>query len=408
MSNALENQIKLADILTPAPGASTATLQAALDACAASGQRFVGAAGSYTLTATLVINCPVDMTAMEMTVASSSVSPAIRVGTITGATAQINGQVNLPRLSNSTKPTTGWAGQGTGIELANLYETEVYVPYVYGFAVGLDCGGYTSGFSYNTVRLGMISTNKVGVRLQGKNDATGWANQNTFLNGRIFIPSSEGTAISGTRYLQMVPLDVATSASTTWPNGNTFIGTTFESDEAEFQAEIAGNNNVFMNCRWEAVTPAVKFTGHASVTCSYENLIVGGYKASSIAFTRSGVSPYSGLINPRVSSLSGSDVVMNLRNEGSGTYPILQGFDAGVEHLNRASDATDWNFRLSASQLLGKASGDVNPRVTIDFLTGQFRLLTLANYTNDANAAAGGIPIGGFYRNASAVQVRVA
>jgi hypothetical protein len=182
---------------------------------------------------------------------------------------------------------------------------------------------------------------------------------------------------------------------------------TFESDEAEYQAEISGNNNLFVNCRWEAVSPAVLFTGHATLTDTYENLIVGGYQASSITFTRSGKSPYCSVINSRVNTFSGSDVVMNLRNDGSGTYPILQGFDASVEVFGKNSASTDWSFRLSATQLLGKASGDANPRVTIDFQTGQFRLLSLATYTNDANAAAGGIPIGGFYRNGSAVQVRV-
>jgi|TARA_R110000868_G_scaffold19297_1_gene83068 hypothetical protein len=33
---------------------------------------------------------------------------------------------------------------------------------------------------------------------------------------------------------------------------------------------------------------------------------------------------------------------------------------------------------------------------------------TLQDYANDAGAAAGGVPLGGFYRNGSVVMVRVA
>ena len=41
-----------------------------------------------------------------------------------------------------------------------------------------------------------------------------------------------------------------------------------------------------------------------------------------------------------------------------------------------------------------------------DYLAG-LNITNLKNFANDAAAAAGGVPVGGFYRNGSVVQVRV-
>jgi hypothetical protein len=216
MSNAKDNQSKLTDLpilLSPSGGNDSTALQALANACAASGEPMVVQPGTYTLGATLVLNCIGDLSACTFNVASSTVTPAIRVGVTTSGPTQLNGILRLPKLVNTTKPTTGWAGQGVGIEFADLYQSEVYVPLVQGFAVGVTCGGYSSGFAYNTVRIGMLATNGIGLRLKA-GAATGWVNQNTFIGGRIFIPSSEGAAIAGTRYLQMLPFNVATSGST--------------------------------------------------------------------------------------------------------------------------------------------------------------------------------------------------
>src|SRR6185436_2329064 len=49
--------------------------------------------------------------------------------------------------------------------------------------------------------------------------------------------------------------------------------------------------------------------------------------------------------------------------------------------------------------ILGAATGTGAP--------GQININSLLNFANDAAAATGGIAVGGLYRNASAVQVRV-
>lgn len=389
------------------PGCSTATLQAALNDCVTRGVPFIGTPGTWTLTATLSIQCPGDLSMMTFNVASASVTPAIRVGTTSGNPTRLRGRLQLPKLVNTTKPGSGWASQGTGIELTNLYEGELYIPYVTGFDIGLDCGGYTSGFSYNTISLGAFIDNKVSVRLQGKNATGGWANQNTFLGGRLAISSGEGTAISGARYIQAIPLDTVTADATSWPNNNTFVGTSVEGDGPEYLAEIAGHHNTLVNCRFEATTPAILFTGHASNTYTYENLIVGGFKASQATITKSGRAIYNGIMTPRTTSLESSGVTMNLRNDSSGSSPLLQGFGPNEEALNKGTAATDWRLRLSSEQLQGKRSTDTNPRVILDFVNGRASLTGLQNFADDTAAAAGGVAVGGLYRNGSVVQVRV-
>lgn len=390
------------------PGASTATLQAAINDCVTRGVPFIGTPGTWTLTATLTINCPGDLSMMNFNVASDTVSPAIRVGTTSGNPTRLRGRLQLPKLTNTTKPGSGWASQGTGIEFANLYEGEIYIPYVTGFDIGLDCGGYTSGFSYNTIALGAFIDNKVSVRLQGKNATGGWANQNTFLGGRLAISSGEGSAISGSRYIQLIPLDTVTANATSWPNNNTFVGTSVEGAGPEYLLEIAGHHNTFVNCRYEVSgSPEILFTGHSSNTYTYENLLVGGFKSSQATITKTGKAIYNGIFNPRTVSIEGSGVVMNLRNDSGGASPLIQGFGPNEEALNKGSSVTDWRLRVSSEQLQGKRSTDTDPRVILDFVNGRASLTGLQNFADDAAAATGGVAIGGLYRNASVVQVRV-
>jgi hypothetical protein len=357
----------------------TTNLQAAIDAAIAAGVSLNGVAGTSVVTSTIVMEGLIgDLSMMEFSAASASVDPVVRVGVNTGGPTLLNGKLRLPRVTNSSYIAgSGWAGFGTGIDLANIYQSEIFIPQVTGFDIGVDVGGYDSGCAYNTISILMLQNNKRGIRIGGK-ATTGWANQNVFFIQRAFINSGEGSAISGARYLLFAPFNTATN-DVSWPNGNTIIGMTLESNEPEYLAEIAGNNNVLLNCRFEATNPPVKLTGHASVTLTYENMIIGGYQCQQIVFTESDIVDYSGVVNPRTTSMSGSGAVLNLRNEGSSSNPLVHGFEATINHLNRDHTATDWSFLLSAEQLLGKASGDavsssVSPKLVLDFVNGIIKL----------------------------------
>jgi hypothetical protein len=77
--------------------------------------------------------------------------------------------------------------------------------------------------------------------------------------------------------------------------------------------------------------------------------------------------------------------------------------EGGYEVLLRAQGVTDLILPMSGT-LATRAGSETLQNKT---LAGP-KLSGLGNYTNDAAAAAGGVPVGGVYRNASALMVRVA
>lgn len=66
---------------------------------------------------------------------------------------------------------------------------------------------------------------------------------------------------------------------------------------------------------------------------------------------------------------------------------------------------------VAPTTLLLPATGHLSTVAGIETLTNKSlekpKIGTWGNYTNDANAAAGGVPLGGVYRNGSALMVRV-
>ncbi|CAK0777617.1 hypothetical protein CCP3SC15_580002 [Gammaproteobacteria bacterium] len=387
---------------------TTAEFQACADFCSAYGVPISGSAGSTTISSTLTLNCSGDLGMVNVYCPSTTISPAVRVGVIAAGPTQLNGVLVLPKVYNTTKPALGWAAQQIGVEVADLYQSKITVPYISGFAVGLDCGGHSSGCSYNIFDLLMLANNKVSIRLQGKTTG-GWCNQNTFIGGRCFVDSSEITDTSG-KYIQLTPLSSLTNDNS-WPNGNTFIGTTLEYKQPDYLLEIGGAYNQFINCRFEATPAPVLFTGHLTETTNAHNQIIGGYNAGALVITKAGICLYNEVIAAAIHSTGGSGVVWNMKNESSSAYPLIQGFPAGSveQHLNATQTATSWTVRLAADFLWGKATGDGTStyRIKIDFDTGKLWLPYLYNYVDDAAAGADGVAIGQVYRNGSVLMVRV-
>ena len=67
------------------------------------------------------------------------------------------------------------------------------------------------------------------------------------------------------------------------------------------------------------------------------------------------------------------------------------------------ASGNDGTMRLAR----GNAGATTQDILTVD-AAGRVGLPQLSNYTDDAAAAAGGVPIGSLYRTASAIKVRVA
>jgi hypothetical protein len=352
----------------------TAAIQAAANYAKANNGVLIGAGGTYKITSTIVLLCNCDLSMMTCVANALSVKPVIRVGPISGGGSStdlvIAKNIKLPKVRNTAKTTTGWdAGWGSGIELAHVYESRIEVPWVEGFKVGLDCGGYDYGFAYNEVRVGRVYNNEIGVQLKPK-AAAGWVNENLFYNGRYVMDSSEGIVTSG-RYIKLAPFDV-TNAGTSWPNNNVFTKPSIEEQGPTYAVEIAGAFNCFYNPRFEGNND-VLMVGHSSSTVTFENQFIGGYQVSSIDIVTTGVVVYSGIWNSRGSVLSGTESVINLQNAGSSTNPVIRVFDASTTPFGKGASAVDYCFQLTSAGLIGKqAATDVSaPKVVVNFTNGE-------------------------------------
>lgn len=182
--------------------------------------------------------------------------------------------IATPFMVASAKTALGWSQvSGTiGVQILNTESSSITVTGAAKFETGLDVRGEGAGTSYNTIRLGELGNNKVNLR--HTSDATGWANQNTFLGGRLAHDGSEGSLVAGTRHV-LHPYHASFVA-----DGNTYVGVSMESPGVvEANVESYGWYNLFIGCRWENYGPAGKVLWRGGAK---GNAIVGGYEAEKL------------------------------------------------------------------------------------------------------------------------------
>lgn len=364
------------------PGASaavnTAAIQAAADYCLASGYLLFGEPGEYNTSGTLTINCGGDLSQMTINVNAAAVSPAIRIGntTGTGADAIYRYDLKLPKVVNTAKTTTGWStfDSSVGVEGGNLYQCVVYVPYVYGFGVGVSFGGYTAGFVYNNVTIGTLQDNKINFRL-APHAATGWANENNFYGGCFAFSSGEGSAIAGCRDILLSNVSGSAIGA---PNNNVFYKPSLENVAPEFNVDIWGAFNTFINPRFEVAGGAkIRFYSQ-SANDTNSNVFVNGYKLIQPTFTFAGASSlYNKWIGSRSNdSLDYTGCGLNMSNQTSAgvSAPHIQGFVPGLTAIDKTDASVDWSYRFFAEGLAAKRSGDSFERVRLDYSNARLYL----------------------------------
>ena len=352
-------------------GDPTTAIQLAADTARDANARLIGIHGTYTVTDTIVLECDGDLSQMKIEADGSAVSPVVRFGTVSGAPTSYR-KMMLPRVRNSTRVLNEW-GVGVGIELANCNTCSLFVPSTTEFEVGLDCGGYNSGFAYNTSELGFIYSNKINVRISPKASA-GWANQNTFIGGRLGFNTGDFTASGYVGTRQVLISKGSTSGG--GPNNNTFITPSLESDLVEYMVEFneSASYNQFINGRYEGTANNVLFTtGTASGLT--DNVFIGGYQVTQIDFTFSGAgtSRYNQVIGARSSDIEASGYAFNISNVSGGAEanPHIQGFNAGDNPMLKDASSTDWVYRIYANGISGKRSTDAYAQAFLDFQNGR-------------------------------------
>lgn len=343
----------------------TAAIQAAADYANSIGGFLSGAPGTYLVTATISLQCSGNLGEMTIEANTNLISPIVRFGTTSGTTTSYK-IITLPRVRNRNRTAGTW-GAGVGIELANCNTNTIVIPSATECEVGVTCGGYNSGFAYNNVTLMFVYSNKINLRLKPAAGG-GWCNQNTFTGGRLGANSADFT-ISGYVGTRQIVLDKG-AATSGGPNNNTFINTSIETDVYEYMIafEQSASYNQFINCRYEGTNKFILFNTDISSGIN-SNLFIGGYQASSLDFTYSGLgsSVYNSALNGRTNSVESTGYAFNIVNKASNsvTAPHLQGFDAGQKALGKTAASTDWRYRLYADGLSFKESTESFDKVTI-------------------------------------------
>jgi Chaperone of endosialidase len=348
----------------------TAAIQAGIDAALAAGQRIV-AIGTFKTSAKIVIKGDADFSQATFNVYST---PAVAVEVSTGNAINPTTEISkcvvwLPKsINNMTKPATGWAGQGNGVRIVNAFACQIFVGQIKDFATGLLVTSFnTNGSVQNNVYLGSLNNNSVNLALT-PGDSTSWTNENVFFGGKYSHNSAEGTGVSGTRHILI-------SKANNVPNNNLFVKPSIEGDVTEYNVENGGYINTIQQGRWESTTPKVLYTAD-NANQAIENVILGGYKADSIAFTflvtgGGNNNKVIGAKDNNYDSGSSTTGIYKYMNGGSSANPIHTFYEASAgAYRPELAGATGWAVRHGAQKLQGKQRADTYARVDIDYSTG--------------------------------------
>lgn len=345
-----------------------AELQALHDYCASNGVPYRYPGKTYHIGAgTLTIKSSGDASAATITATASNgggtPTKAVVVGS-TGTSDEIfRIRVLLPKVTNSSKTTTGWTGfdQSIGVEISNLYESVVINRMVRGFGFGIKMTSVDTGCVYNEIFIGTLQDNRKNLQI-APGGTTGWVNENTFIGGRYQHQSAEGTNVAGVMNIYIV------DSTTSSPNNNVFLRPCIEGNVAAYHLWCEGGQNQFISGRYEASPCNVHFKG----ANSGDNMIVGGYNPQAITFSYGGVSNLEKrqlLLSPRQSIQGGTGVSLALTNTSStgSTGRHIAGYDPAYDVLNTDATAADWRYLVYADGMEGKRSGDAHPRLRLDW-----------------------------------------
>ncbi|HEX7114961.1 MAG TPA: hypothetical protein VF193_07500 [Steroidobacter sp.] len=330
---------------------SKAAIQMACDVGEQDDAIVVKAAGTYLLTGAdkLVIKGNFDGRAAIFNVKDNpTIAVEVSTGNADDPTTELRRKfIYLPEIVNSEKTGLGWTGYGIGVRTVNLYESEVHVRRVRGFATGLLVTSFGTGTVYNNFFLQFLDTNQVNLRVE-PGDASAWANQNNFYGGRFHFDSSE--ASSGTRHIYVDG------------DNNTFWGCSLEGNVPEYTVECPGSDNYFPFCRWEATAPTVRFVNTTGRE-GWGNVIFHGYASYNIVVSESGDCRFNQVMRTQLGYEMEMQYPMKLLNTNDDD--VINVFDNGVSIWGLTSAATTWQYALSSTRSKFKAEADAQARISI-------------------------------------------
>jgi len=284
----------------------------------------------------------------------------------------------------AVRSTNDTSGGSVGVELLNLIAATGDIKACYGFNTGIKAHGNGYGFAYNTITLGAIRDNQTNIRLAATAGAgNGYCNENTFIGGTFNHSSG---------YPSVATVNIQIDDYTSVLNNNVFIRPSLEDNNAlAVAAVINGENNFLLWPRLERSVDQATYEIQFTVDSLRCGVIGNGFGLSQSNFDDLGsTNEWESTEGTRVQrgtpDTSGKGVIRARSTNTSSARVLLIEDASGTETATIRGDG----------------------RVTVPTVRSYRVAGGSTSYANDAAAAAGGVEVGGFYRNGSVVQVRVA
>lgn len=346
---------------------NTAAIQAAADYCETNGAFLQGAPGTYSTSGTITFNCSGDLSEMTISCPGATVSPAVRVGKTTGSLFGVRLLLKLPKINNSSKTVPGWSGfeSSIGVDIGNLYYSEITILRVFGFGINLYVGGYTIGNAYNQYHILQLADGKVNMKLGGRAPGA-WSNENNYFCGNFSRSTTEGTSPITGAY--SIWLDGITGTNV---NNNVFYKPSVETDSDQFQFNFEdASSNTVINPRFE-VTGGGRVRLYSSIAGeTSDNNFFGGYQTPRPLFTFDGAASrqnkYYGSRTGDSLEFTGDGIKLVNTSSSGISAPHIQGFAAGQNALAKSASSTDWTYRLYADGLDFKEAASAFSHININ------------------------------------------
>lgn len=222
----------------------------------------------FLTTGTITVGPGVDILMDSRLLYSANSGTALVIGEAANPNVNGNFRINVFKSSLST-----WADGTIGVVFINTYSSTIDIVEVAQFQYGIWCVGDTAGFVYNSVTLGAIRNNKVGLTLT-TGAGVGWCNENNFFGGRFDVSSTTNTTTSRNAV-------VITSGNVTYNNNNNFYKPSFELSNSTLGGGATsvpilieyGEINAFYNIRMEDCGTLLATVSNDS----YRNVFEMGY-----------------------------------------------------------------------------------------------------------------------------------
>lgn len=305
------------------------------------GQRLLIPAGIYKTTGTLFVGGSLDAWDAQINYIGTGV--AVQVGT--SADLLMGKKISLPFVNHVG---SGWDAGCIGIDLVNLYSSNIAFQRVKGFDTGLrGIGLLGRGFVYNTITVGYLDNNRVNLLLT--HDQTGWINENIFVGGRYahIETGSYGTVGDPNTHHIMLKRGSTTIGG---PNNNVFLKPSLEGNPVDQYRVVfdGARYNAIVNGRWEtagAYPAKIKYTGASDF-----NRIEGGYDLWKVVEEFA-----AGTVGGTIHDGAGALVLLrsaSVQTVLSGTTTVFSGWSPGASSLRRCTYAAgtftprpgDWNI----------------------------------------------------------------